>query len=47
MNNKRKERRICQKLKKKHMRGFFHKLQNPAALFFCPYNKYNRTQLDL
>ena len=22
-------------------------MDKPAALFFCPYDKYNRTQLDL
>ena len=31
--------------KRKEKSGGF--LQKPAALFFCPYNKYNRTQLDL
>ena len=36
MNNKRKEKS-----------GGFVQMHKPAALFFCPYNKYNRTQLDL
>lgn len=26
--------------------GFVH-LDKPAALFFCPYDKYNHMQLDL
>ena len=36
MNNKRKEKS-----------GGFVQMDKSAALFFCPYNKYNRTQLNL
>ena len=35
------------KMKNKEKAGGFVHLDKPAALFFCPYDKYNRTQLDL
>lgn len=31
----------------KEKSGGFVQMDKPAALFFCPYDKYNRTQLDL